>query len=158
MHKLYVTEDQITYGQKYLLDLLNNRKLSEFWNKELSQKFTFPYVFNYAIGKQTPPSLVFINAMNKYVNPAEWFYTVKEEKPVAKNENQEYTDDIRKSVNFVKLYKMYQDKTLWDFCKKNNLGYAGLYHSINQRSLITNKMILKLKEFFIPLDWFILAQ
>ena len=57
-----------------------------------------------------------------HVNPAEWFYTVKEEKPAAKNENQEYTDDIRKSVNFVKLYKMYQDKTLWDFCKDSTMN------------------------------------
>ncbi len=158
MHRLYCKEEEITYGQKYLLDICDKRQLSQFWQQNCMESFNFTYIFNIATGKQRSVSLAFINMLSKYVNPADWFYTVSETRPEPLPEGTKLTDDIRKSKNVQKIKELYEKGELFNFCKEKEINYKALMHVLNGRNLISYPKIKEMKELFAPLDWFIPAE
>lgn len=158
MHRLYCEEKDINYGQKYLLDLCDKRQLNQFWQKNCLDQFDFTYIFCIATGKQKSASLAFINLLSRFINPADWFYTLSEPKPQELPDNVRLTDNIRLSKNFSFIQKMYENKELYSFCKEKNISYKALMHVLTGRNLISYPKIKELKEIFKPIDWFILDE
>ena len=158
MHRIYCREDEINYGQKYLLDLCDKRQLSQFWQQNCIEMCNFTYIFNIATGRQKSVSLPFISLMSEFVNPADWFYNVTEKKPEPLPEGIKLTDNILLSKNIKTIRELYDKRELFNFCKDKNINYKTLMHVLNGRNLISYPSIKELKHIFNPLDWFILAE
>lgn len=158
MYILHCKENEITYGQQFLLKLCDERKISEFWRENCAEKYSVTYMFCIATGKCRSASLMFINSLVKWVNPADWFYTIEEPRPAPLSPNVKLTNDIHQSVNVKKLKEMHSNKTLYKFCKEKQLDYKSFMHIVNGRNKMSYPRMMELKKIFNPLDWFILAE
>ena len=74
----------VTYGQKYLLDLIEMRQLVAFCRRHVGDSFSAPYVLGVAHGTRAFPSIRFICRVSEAIPPAWWFYYVDERLPERK--------------------------------------------------------------------------
>lgn len=161
MHKLYVPESELTYGQKYILDLMEKKQLAA-WCRDLDnlsskyENYAFSYLFHIGVGQIKMPPADIIFKLRHLIFPSYWFYTTSESKPEQKSlTKMEEEFDIEKSVNFKILKDMYEEKKLYNWCSEHNLNYVPFSHVFNSHyGLSVNKM-KKLREYFPPENWFI---
>lgn len=156
MHKIYVPESEITYGQKYLLDLMDKKQLAAWCRDNLIAKYTFSYLFHIGTGMVKMPPADLIYKLRHLIYPADWFYTVSEPRPAVRPLEKRTEDfEVEKSKNFIKLRKMYDEKKLYSWCFENHLNYVPFSHVFNKHYALSVNKMRKLREFFPPEDWFI---
>lgn len=156
MHKLYVEENELSYGQKFLLDLIDRRKLSEFTRSELNSSIHFTYLFHLGTGQLKFAGTQDVYKMRHIVFPDNWFYKLSETKPAEiKLSAPTEPYDVKKTVNFQKLQKMYDNKELYKFAKDHDFNYITFNHIIKGRYGVSSAVINKFKSYFKPYLWFV---
>ena len=160
MHKLYCEKNELSLGQLYLLEICDKRKITQFWNQKLNNKFSIAYLMKIATGKVKTPSLNFIYSMLEIVSPTDWFYQETEGKKSVLLPKEKYVTDIKKSINYRKLVKLREDKLLNRFCIENFGERSQHYmvkfmHILSGRYSVSPDTIRELKETFPVDDWFI---
>lgn len=158
MYRLKVEDiSELSYGQKYLLDLIDQRKLAEFCRNYVPERFSF--AFNLAIGKVKFPPANFIYKLRNIIYPGDWFVHINEEKPERKPLNDiEGLYDIKKSINYNKILKMHLSKSLYDFTQQNGLNYSTFTHLINGLREFSPTFMYRLHNILPPEDWFIYTK
>lgn len=163
MHKLYCDKSELSLGQLYLLDICDNRKITDFWNEKLNQSFSVGMLMKIATGKYKLPSLNFIYALKDFVQPYLWFYTeseyINKVDTLIPIEKEDFTEDIRLSKNFCKIMNLYEKKELWKFCEEYfgenfQVKYMTFIHIINGRNSVSPTQIKELESIFLIEDWF----
>ena len=163
MHKVITPENEITHGQKFLLDLMEQRKLAEFARSSdinrsmIEPRYLFSCLFHIGVGQVKYPTLKLIYLLRRHINPAAWFYVLNEELPEFKVKLNSPEDNfcIEKTINWQKLSKMYQEKKLFNWCKEKNINYVPFSHLFNGHYGLSTLKIKQLKNYFDPAGWFI---
>lgn len=156
MHKLYVEPNELSYGQKFLLELIDKRALSNFTRTELNSSIHFTYLFHLGTGNLRFAGRQDIYKMRHVVFPDNWFYKLKEPKPKEIQLPEPVEPyDVQKTVNFIKLKEMYDNHELYTFAKENNFSYITFNHIINGRYGVSSAVINKFKSHFEPYLWFV---
>jgi len=153
MHKLEDPEN-ISWGQKYLLDLIQKRALAAFVRSELEPNYHFTYLFHISINQIKIPPIKLINMLRHVISPGDWFYPASGPRPYKRHlEKKDF--DIKDSINYTRLYSMFSSRILYAWCKKNNLDYNIFNHVFNGHWALSPKKIKKLEPWFDPALWFI---
>lgn len=166
MHKLYCEKESLTLGQLYLLDICDKRQITAFWKNQLQCELDVSRLINLATGAVPLPSLRIIYLMLPYVEPAKWFYTAAEyykKYEIDHFKDCKYTEDWKESINYVNLVKMYEERTLWNYCEKKfnskdiNIKnmYIRLMHLVKGRNNLTIGLIKDFEPGFLLENWFI---
>ena len=159
MYRLKVDDiSELSYGQKYLLDLMDQKKLAGFFrDAKVPEKFT--YAFNLAIGKYKFPPAHFIYKLRNIIYPGDWFYLLDQPRPERKPLNDiDGPYDITKTINYNKILKIYTSKELFAFTQQNNLNYSSFTHLINGLREFSPAFMNRLRNLFAPEDWFIYSN
>lgn len=148
MYRLLCDEKDISYGQRYLLDLVDKRSLAKFCR---DNNFDFLQCFRIAVGKVNPP-VIFISQLTKFIHPVLWFYTESEPKPIMK----EYKKirqpwDFKKSIICKKIAKIDNLKAWSDSHGITQTSFFLLAKGKRKPSFLKIK---ELREIFNPSDWF----
>lgn len=153
MYRLQCQEEEITRGQRILLDCLDHRQLREFCRKH---DLSFVYMFRIAVGG-IPVSTAAIYALRNEIAPVLWFYRENERLPPSRS----YKDagakkwDFSKSIGYNKFVDTVKPDAL-TWCRKN--GFAAEYRTYimihhGERAPSFSKM-MQLKKIIYPADWF----
>lgn len=159
MYRLQVNDiSDLSYGQKYLLDLIDERKLADFCRKYVPERFSF--AFNLAVGQVKFPPAHLIYTLRNIIYPGDWFFHLNEKKPEKRSLNDTDSDvyDIRKTVNYNKIIKLHESKELFSFARQNGLNYSSFTHLINGLREFTPVFMFRLRNIFEPEDWFIYSD
>lgn len=158
MYRLKVDDiSDLSYGQKYLLDLIDQKKLAEFCRENIPEKFTF--AFSLAVGKIKFPPAHFIYKLRNIIYPGDWFYHLDQPRPERKTLNDiDGPYDITKTINYNKILKIYTSKELFAFTQQNNLNYSSFTHLINGLREFSPAFMNRLRNLFAPEDWFIYSD
>lgn len=161
MYRLFCAEDELSYGQRFLLDLIDSRSLVK-WCKEhtdlvpnISTDYFFTYSFKIATGRFPVVSIKFIYNLRSVINPADWFHTVKEPRPEAIPEkNMFFGDeyDYKSSVNFAILKSL---PVLKSWCMENGINYMNAWYILCKDRCVSYARILEMKHILKPENWFI---
>lgn len=157
MFKLVCDEKDITYGQRYLLNLLEERKFSAFCR---DNSLKFEYTYTIAIGGNLP-QLPLIYKLRNIIHPVLWFYTEQEDKPEERlykdyhpentitNDGEQW--DYTQSIGFRKFQKIENLKS-WSI--ENGFSYVSMWIIATGRRNPSYAKIKQLKNFVYPSDWF----
>jgi len=151
---MYVLELPLSYGQRKLLEQVDNRVLAELCRQ---RELTLSYTYRVATGKITPPNPL-IWTLRDFIHPAQWFY----------DEGEKYSEIPFKPR---KTHEWAYDKTIamLDLCKKNtveirklaqdmNIPYLTLYNVYHGRYAPSYKIVRQLKTAYSPELWFMLPN
>lgn len=163
MHKLYCPKEDLSVGQLFLLDICDQRKITEFWRNNLEKETDLSKLMKIATGFVQYPTLKLIYCMSKFVFPAKWFYKPEEyeQKYKKMSENTfQFTENFRESINYKIIENMFNEKKLWKYCEdrygeKSKNKYVILYNFLNGRNKISAKQIKELESDFPVENWFI---
>lgn len=145
-----------SYASEYLQRLVARRQLFTFWKENLAGKFTHTYLLYAAHGRVSGdsgglPSLRFIYAAGRLINPACWFYAPGEPLPEILPPAPFLEGNIECSRNFRRL-KEIANKSAW--CTAHDVNRTVLWGIISRRKIPSPKLILHLKSCLPPEDWF----
>lgn len=149
MFKFLCDEKDITYGQRFLLDLLKERKFAAFCR---DNDLKFEYTYMVAIGGNLPPvSLIY--KLRRIIHPVLWFYTEQEQRP----EEKEYPEDgaggwdYTQSLGFRQFSRIENLKS-WSI--ENGFAYVSMWIIASGRRSPSYVKIRQLKDYIYPADWF----
>ncbi len=163
MHKLYCEKENLSVGQLYLLDICDQRRITEFWRNNLSDVTDISKLMKLATGFIPYPTLKLIYSMSCFIFPAKWFYKKNEYEikyPNVSEKIYKYTDDFKESINYQIIEKMFNEKKLWGYCEdkygeNSKNKYIILYNFLTGRNKISVKLIKELESDFPVENWFI---
>ena len=150
-----MADKKISYGQKFLLNLMDLRELARFHQVHLSD-FSFAYVYNVAVGKFDFPSVKFIHAIMNIIPPDRWFFYVGEDFDYMTAEDADYVQDYRQSANYRTLQeipKKHGSYRTW--CQAHGFSYRSFMSIINGNRQLTPQRIFQLRSIFPPHGWFV---
>lgn len=148
MHKIF--SDTISHGQRYLLDLIDKRKLLQFVNE-----YDLPhvYLFNVATGRVMVPCDVIFTLRN-IIAPNQWFYDETEALPPSipfkGKSGQLYNPD-----ESIALTRLREESNIRRWSTEHDLPYISIYNIISGKYKPTYPKIRQMRD-IIPVDlWFI---
>jgi hypothetical protein len=150
MYLLHTDENEITHGQRFLLNLLEKRKFASF-----TEKFgvSFTYLYKVAIGVHKPPC-EFIYRVRGTVNPGAWFFFETEPLPAVSYKpaaSGTWTWDV--SLGMKALREAAKDGiSAW--CGEQELPYYPVYALYQARNPPSFSKIMLLKQHIDPASWF----
>lgn len=153
MYRLVSKEENITHGQRHLLDLLDKRKLMGFCRE---RNLEFTYTFQIAVGTKLPPLPTFVYRNRDIIGIDEWFYKESEPVPLARSyipydpdEKWDYTT----SMAFITFSKI---ENLKQWCRDRSLisQYVSFTLITKKQIALSYNKIMALREYFRPSDWF----
>ena len=144
-------EEDITHGQRYLLNLMDKRELAQFCR---DHDFSLVYLFNVGIGKNLPPAET-IYKLRHVIHPNNWFF--REGEPVALSEYSQDTGDTWKymeSKGYKKILSIVEEKGDRNFAREHGFDYTSLWLILTGRRKPSFLKIRSYKDHVIPSDWF----
>lgn len=151
MYRLMCKEEDITHGQRFLLDLMDRRELAQFCRE---MDLPFVYAFNIAVGKNIPP-VPFIYKLRSLVHPNSWFF--RESEPLALPEYGQDTGETweyMESKGYKKLLEIVEVKGDRSFAREYGFDYTSLWLILTGRRKPSFLKIRSYKDHVVPADWF----
>lgn len=153
MYKLLCNEDEITYGQRKILDLVDARKIAKFCEE---RGLNFVYTYKVAIGRYfPPPKLIF--ALRNLINPVLWFYKENEELPPIKEYPQDNNTedwDYTKSIGFKSFTQFFETQSIKKWSIQKGFDYCSMLLILSGKRAPSFVRIRAFKDFIPPSDWF----
>lgn len=149
MYRLLCKEEEITRGQRKMLDIVDSRKMAALC-RDYGLSFNFTYKI--AIGGNIPPSRLIFTLRN-LIHPALWFYTEQEKEPELRQyEPTADTWNYRESIAFRQLSEI---ADLKNWCiEHHNPHYTSLWLIATGKREPSYQKIKELRDIIYPADWF----
>jgi len=144
-----MNESGMNMGRKYLMGLIEKKKLTSWCRGTFGSRFSVVYVYNVAVGKYDFPSLSFIMTAAKEINPALWFYAPGER--ARRSAGNSKISSYKESQNFKRLCAI---KDLWHWSEDNGQNYLTMRLLVDGKRSLTPQRIKALKCCFAPALWF----
>ncbi len=147
MYRLLCKEEDITRGQRFLMDVIDRRELAQLCRET---GLSFNYTYQIGIGGQAPP-VPLIYTLRRYVHPVLWFYTEQEREPELrsyKNLTKEW--EFRETIGFRELSSR---SSLRKWCTDHHLQYTSLWFIASGKRPPSYYKIKLMRELIYPGDW-----
>jgi hypothetical protein len=150
MHKIF--SDTISHGQRYLLNLVDTRKLLQFVTEH---NLPHIYMFNVACGRVMIPCDV-IFTLRHIISPNQWFYDETEVLPTPilfkkKRRPQEQYDPDKSAA----LTRLREERNIRRWSLEHDLPYISVYNIISGKYKPTYPKIRQMREIISVDLWFI---
>lgn len=151
MYRLMCKDEDITHGQRFILNLMDSRQLAQFCR---DFDLSFVYMFNVGVGKNIPP-ISTIYKLRHQVHPNSWFYKEGEllTTPEYKADTGE-TWDFLQSKGYRQLVSIVESVGDRVWARENNFDYTSLWLILTGRRKPSFPKIRSYKNHVIPSDWF----
>jgi hypothetical protein len=146
-----IRSETITHGQRYLLDLLDNRTFLAFTEK---YRLSFTYMHKVAAGIHTPPCDT-IYTLRTLIHPDCWFYEEHEALPQGAG----YKPTRKKEWNGqdslgMKLFLELTAGGIRPWAEENGLPYFTVWSITDKNRQVSYNKIAMLKDYIDPASWF----
>lgn len=151
MYRLICKEEDITHGQRFLLDLMDRRELAQFCR---DHGLTLVYLFNVGVGKNLPPAET-IYKLRHVIHPNSWFF--REGEPLALPEYSQDTGErwaYLESRGYRELLSIVGRQGDRNFARDYGFDYTTLWLILTGRRKPSFSRIRSYKDHVVPSDWF----
>lgn len=151
MYRLMCKVEDITHGQRFLLNLMDRRELAQFC-RDLDLSIVF--LFNVGIGKNLPPAET-IYKLRHIIHPNSWFFRESEALTL-----HEYSEDTGETWNYTEskgykdLLAIVEQKGDRNFAREYGFDYTSLWLILTGRRKPSFSKIRSYKDHVTPADWF----
>ncbi|HBG35707.1 MAG TPA: hypothetical protein DDW88_01390 [Treponema sp.] len=150
---MYVIKEPLSYGQRLLLNLVDERRLRSFCTE---REIPFHYTYRVATGKQTPPPTL-IWSLRDYIHPALWFYDEGEPYEIIPFQVKRKEENPNKTIA-MKDFREYAFQDLKDLSKKHSIKFYTLYNIHIGKYVPSFLAIKQFMKLYKPELWFMYAE
>lgn len=152
MYRLICKEEDVTHGQRMLLNKIDKRKFMEFCR---DTNLNFNYTYKIGIGGITPPSTT-VYILRNIIHPVLWYYKESETIPQLKKYKNTTKEvwDYEKSLGFYILKKEAKKTTLKNWALSNGFSHSAMWFIVSGKRSPSYAKIKELRDIIYPADWF----
>lgn len=152
MYRLLCKEEDITHGQRMLMDIIDKRKLMELCRQK---GLSFSYTYQVGIGGKTPPSPM-VYTLRDIVHPVLWYYKESESLPEIKEYPADTSDswNYQDSIGFYNLQKEAETTSLKEWSLRHGFDYSTIWFIAAGKRPPSYYKIKAFRDIIYPADWF----